>query len=85
MFKELLEYLLYKGKQIVTSRLFPVVTVFVLLFGLLFRQMYILQIEQGDEAEQNVKTTTVRTVSQPATRGRIYDRNGELLAYNKLV
>ncbi len=85
MFKELLEYLLYKGKQIVTSRLFPVVMVFIVLFGLLFRQMYRLQIEQGDEAEKNVKTTTVRTVTQPATRGRIYDRNGELLAYNKLV
>lgn len=85
MFKELLEYLLYKGKQIVTSRLFPVVMVFIVLFGLLLRQMYRLQIEQGDEAEENVKTTTVRTISEPATRGRIYDRNGELLAYNRLM
>ena len=58
MFKELLEYLLYKGKQIVTSRLFPVVMVFIVLFGLLFRQMYRLQIDnsQDDNAECDQRT-----------------------------
>ena len=85
MFKELLEFLWEKIKQIVTSRLFPVVMVFLVLFGLLFRQMYELQILGGDEAEKSVQSTTIRTVSTPATRGRIYDRNGRLLAYNKLT
>ena len=85
MFKEFLEYLGYKFRQIVTSRLFPVVAVFVVLFILLFRQMYHLQIVQGDEAEQNVQTTTIRRISVSPTRGRIYDCNGKLLAYNRLV
>ncbi len=85
MFKELLDYLLYRLKSIVSSRLFPVAAVFLLLFGLLFRQMYKLQIVEGEEAEKSLQTTTVRSVSTSPTRGNIYDRNGELLAYNKLV
>ena len=85
MFKELLEYLLEKLKQIVTSRLFPVVMVFIVLFGLLFGRMYKLQIVGGEEAEKSVQNTTIRSISTPATRGRIYDRNGVLLAYNKLT
>lgn len=85
MFKELLEFLLEKLKQIVTSRLFPVVVVFLVLFGLLFNRMYKLQIVGGEEAEKSVQSTTIRTVSTPATRGRIYDRNGVLLAYNRLT
>ena len=69
MFKELLEFLLEKLKQIVTSRLFPVVVVFLVLFGLLFNRMYKLQIVGGEEAEKSVQSTTIRTVSTPATRG----------------
>ena len=85
MFKELLEYFLDKLKQIVTSRLFPVVMVFIVLFGILFLRMYDLQIVGGDEAEKSVQNTTIRKIQTPAARGRIYDRNGTLLAYNKLT
>ena len=85
MFKELLEFIWEKIKQVITSRLFPVVMVFLVLFGLLFHRMYKLQIVGGEEAEKSVQSTTIRSVSTPATRGRIYDRNGVLLAYNKLT
>ena len=85
MFKELLEYLWEKIKQIVTSRLFPIVMVFLVLFAILFGRMYKLQIVQGEEAEKSVQNTTIRTIAVPATRGRIYDRNGVLLAYNRLT
>ncbi|MBQ6293887.1 MAG: penicillin-binding protein [Lachnospiraceae bacterium] len=85
MFKELIEFIWEKLKQVITSRLFPVVMVFIVLFGLLFHRMYKLQIVGGEEAEKSVQSTTIRTVTTPAVRGRIYDRNGVLLAYNKLT
>ncbi len=85
MFKELLDYLAYKCREIVTSRLFPLVMVFLCMFGALYVRMYKLQIVEGDEAEKNVKNTTVKTVYTSPTRGNIYDSTGTLLAYNKLV
>lgn len=85
MFKEILEYLLYKGKQIVTSRLFPLVLVFAALFAVLLLRVYDLQIVQGAEAVADVQDTTLRTVYLAPTRGNIYDRNGEILAHNELV
>ncbi|MBQ4425380.1 MAG: penicillin-binding protein [Lachnospiraceae bacterium] len=85
MLKELLEYLGYKLKQMVTSRLFPLMIVFGVLFGALLVRMYKLQIVLGAEAEKNVQDTVTRVVSISPTRGNIYDRNGKLLAYNELV
>ena len=85
MLKELFDFLLYKLKQIVTSRLFPVTVLFLVLFGILFGRMYRLQIVEGASAQENVEEITKRTVILPPTRGKIYDRNGKLLAYNQLV
>ncbi len=85
MLKELLDFLVYKLKQIVTSRLFPVTLIFLLLFGTLLLRMYRLQIVEGASAQENVEEITTRTVVISPTRGRVYDRNGKLLAYNQLI
>jgi penicillin-binding protein 2 len=85
MFKEFLDFLIYKLKQIVTSRLFPVTLVFIVLFSILIGRMYTLQIVQGASAQQDVEEITKRTVILAPTRGKIYDCNGKLLAYNQLV
>ena len=85
MFKELLDYLIFKLKQIVTSRLFPVTLFFLALFGILFGRMYRLQIVEGASAQENVEEITTKNVILPPTRGKIYDTNGKLLAYNQLI
>ena len=85
MFRELLDFIVYKLKQIVTSRLFPVTSVFLVLFSLLFARIYRLQVLEGATAQQDVESITKKTVSLEPTRGNIYDRNGTLLAYNQLV
>ena len=85
MFRELLEFLLYKLKQLVTSRLFPVILLFLALFGALFLRMFRLQVVGGADAQQEVENIITRTVTLPPTRGNIYDRNGTLLAYNQLI
>ena len=85
MFKELLDFLLYKLKQTVTSRLFPVILLFLVLFSALFIRMFRLQVVEGAEAQQEVENLISRTLSLSPTRGNIYDRNGRLLAYNQLI
>ena len=85
MLKELLDFIIYKLKQIVTSRLFPVTALFALLFFLLFFRIYRLQVVEGEGAQQKVENIVSRTISLPPTRGNIYDRNGKLLAYNQLI
>ena len=85
MFRELLEFLLYKLKQLVTSRLFPVILLFLALFGVLFLRMFKLQVVEGADAQQEVASIITRTMTLPPTRGNIYDRNGTVLAYNQLV
>ena len=85
MLKEFADYLLYKAKQIVTSRLFPLTLLFLILFGILGARMYRLQVVEGASAQKNVEEIITRTVVLSPTRGRIYDRNGKLLAYNQLV
>ncbi|MBP3728833.1 MAG: hypothetical protein J6H18_01025, partial [Lachnospiraceae bacterium] len=81
MFRELLDLIVYKLKQVVTSRLFPVVLLFLCLFFILFGRMFRLQVVEGANAQQEVENIISRTVTLPPTRGNIYDRNGNLLAY----
>ena len=85
MFKELLEYIGVRIKEVVTSRLFPLGLLFTAFLVVLVVHLYDLQIVRGAEAlETYVNQKTLRTVSIDSTRGNIYDRNGTLLAYNEL-
>ena len=82
---DLLEFIIYKIKELATSRLFPVSVVFLIMFGMLVSRLFQLQIIEGEEAQAKYTQTTRKTVSLASTRGNIYDRNGKLLAKNRLV
>ncbi len=52
--------------------------------GLIYR-LFVLQIVNGETYLANFQLRIRREVTIPSTRGRIYDRNGNLLAYNELA
>lgn len=54
------------------------------MFLALISHLYNLQILHGDEYQQDYIQMTEKTTTTPAARGRIYDRNGNMLAYNEL-
>lgn len=69
----------------ITSRTFVLVIVMILIAAAIINRLFNLQIVNGEtylETFEN-KIMKVRTIS--ASRGCIYDRNGNLLAYNELA
>ena len=60
------------------------VVLFLLLSGILIHRLYILQIINGENYRTNFNMKTTKTRNLKSTRGNIYDRNGNLLAYNEL-
>lgn len=68
----------------VKHRLFPITVLIVVLFFLLVRRLFVLQIIEGDEHMENFIYKTERTLTIEAVRGNIFDRNGKLIAYNEL-
>lgn len=73
------EFILGKLK----SRLFYVTLLFVCLFGVLVYRLFDLQIVNGEKYQSNFQYKSLKTVSVKATRGNIYDCNGNLLATNE--
>ena len=71
-------------KKLAKSRLFPVTLIYLVLFGVIVNRLFVLQIVEGPEisVESELKYAKQRDVK--STRGNIYDRNGVLLATNKL-
>ncbi|MBR5637960.1 MAG: peptidoglycan glycosyltransferase, partial [Pseudobutyrivibrio sp.] len=53
--------------------------------AILISRLFYLQIINGSEYQDNYNLKLEKTETLPATRGNIYDRNGNLLAYNELV
>ena len=68
----------------IKSRMFLLSVVFVILFGVLLQRVFYLQIVKGSEYQDTFSLKTKREVSLASTRGDIYDRNGEVLAYSEL-
>lgn len=66
-------------------RWFTLQILFVLLFSILLHRLFDLQIVNGQKYAEDFELQTTRTVRDYNTRGVIYDCNGEVLAYNKLV
>lgn len=85
MFKDLLEILKEFLKKLVGSRLFILGTLFVFLFGILAVQLFHLQIIEGEKYQETYMAKTEKKVSLAGTRGNIYDKKGNLLAYNQLA
>lgn len=71
--------------RIVKSRLFVLIVVFCILFAILINRVFYLQIVKGQYYLDNYKLQIKKTREIPGTRGNIYDKNGNLLAYNELA
>lgn len=52
---------------------------------MLVGRLFYLQIVKGEDYLENYELQIRRTKDIPATRGNIFDRNGELIAYNELA
>lgn len=66
-------------------RCMVLVILFVVLFSILLHRLCELQIVDGQKYADDFGLQITRTVRDYNTRGIIYDRNGEILAYNELV
>lgn len=71
-------------KKIHINRTTVLSVVFLTLSIILIRHLFTLQIIEGEEYRNNFSIQTTKTRTLESTRGNIYDRNGEVLAYNEL-
>ncbi len=72
-------------KRIIESRLCVVIVAFCLLFSILVYRVFDLQIVNGQNYLEDYKLLIQKTKELKGTRGKIYDRNGKVLADNKLA
>lgn len=79
--REIFDYILTFFK----SRLLPLVLVIVVLFSVLVGRLFDLQIVNGQSYLKDFSSSIEKEMSVAPTRGRIFDRNGKLLAYNELA
>ena len=81
MFNKIKEYFL----SLITTRVIYLIVVFCVLFSILVARLFDLQIVHGNDYQDNfeLKSKKERTIN--STRGKIYDCNGVLLAYNELA
>ena len=81
--------ILDKIKSAVTElfykRVFIVIIIFCVLFSILIVRLFNLQIVNGQQYLDDYKLQIQKTRVLQGTRGNIYDRNGNLLAYNELA
>ncbi len=80
----MIRFILEKFKDILVSRLFWLSIVYSILAFILLQRMFELQIVQGAKTEEKPSYYKVVERYIPSTRGLIFDKNGELLAYNEL-
>ena len=85
MFDDFLELIKTLGRKILSSRLAALAIVFSCMFVVLVVKLFNLQIVNGESYLRDYIQLTEREVTTPGTRGNIYDRNGNVLAYNKLA
>ena len=71
--------------SIAQSRIFVIIVVFCILSAILVQRIFYLQIVKGQEYFDDYKLQIQKTKEVQGTRGHIYDRNGNLLAYNELA
>ncbi len=71
--------------EIFKSRMVILIVFFLFLFFVLVYRLFTLQIVNGEDYLENYTLKIKRTKEVQGTRGNIYDRNGELLATNRLA
>lgn len=81
LFETVKEYIINFFK----SRLFVLSAAMIVLSAILIQQLFVLQIVNGEEYLNNYRLKIEKKRELKSTRGNIYDRNGNLLAYNELA
>lgn len=70
-------------RSIVKSRLFALIVTYVLLFSILVGRMFYLQIIKGETYDEKATLQMQKNRTIKSARGKIYDKNGKLLASNE--
>ena len=71
--------------SIFKSRLIVLVTIFGIMMLIVIQKLFTLQIVNGKDYLENYTLSISKKVITNGTRGNIYDRNGEILATNRLA
>lgn len=71
--------------SLLRSRVVPLIMVFILMFSVIVMRIFNLQIINGEQYVSSLSESIKKTTSVAATRGRIFDKNGVLLAYNEIA
>ena len=85
MFREILDRFKEGAEYIMRSRLITLIIVFCITSSILIGRLFYLQIVRGEDYLANYELQIRKTQEVAGTRGNIYDRNGNLLAYNELA
>ncbi len=80
----MLDRIAEKLKNIFSSRLVPIVFIYIVLFFVLIIRMFSLQIVEGEDFVDSTVKTDEKERDIKSTRGKIYDCNGKLLASNQI-
>ena len=72
------DILIEKLKNMLQSRLLPIVIIYLVLCFSLVNRIFKIQIVEGEAYEQEVQQKTTKERELKGTRGNILDRNGEL-------
>lgn len=72
-------------EKLLANRLLAMAVLFAVLFLVLVCRLFVIQIVQGQSHKEDFTYKVEKTVKTSGTRGNIYDCNGKLLAYNKMV
>lgn len=70
-------------KNIVKSRIFPLVITYIVLFSILVGRMFFLQIISGESYNKKASLQKQKVKTIKSARGKIYDSSGKLLATNE--
>lgn len=81
MFSRLKEYI----AEILKSRFVVLFLFFCVLFLVIVQRLFTLQIVEGEDYLENYTLKIKKTTEVQGTRGNIFDRNGEILATNRLA
>lgn len=85
MFERLIEHLKENIFNMVASRLIVLILILFGIGGYLIYTIFQLQIVNGEEYYNNFQLMITKERTIAPTRGNIWDRNGNLLAYNELA
>ncbi len=85
MFRDILEIITEFFKKAAASRLFVLGIICFAMYAGLINKLFNMQIINGEKALNEYMQLTEQTITTAGTRGNIYDRNGKVLAYNKLA